>query len=88
MVANGAETLTFVLPERIRIRDLSAADTLVDLALRVLPTVARAAMPPPAPTAPADHQRAGPGRSATRAAAGEAAGWSPPVGSPACCGWD
>jgi hypothetical protein len=51
MVANGAETLTFVLPERVRIRDLSAADTLVDLALRVLPTVATAAVPPPAPAA-------------------------------------
>jgi hypothetical protein len=45
MVANGTETLTFVLPARIRIRDLSAADTLVDLALRVLPTVS--AGPPP-----------------------------------------
>ena len=39
MVANGAETLTFVLPARVRIRDLSAGDTLVDLALRVLPAV-------------------------------------------------
>jgi hypothetical protein len=47
MVANGAETLTFVLPDRIRIRDLSAGDTLVDLALRVLPTVAGGAAPAP-----------------------------------------
>jgi hypothetical protein len=55
MVANGAETLTFVLPGRIRIRDLSAADTLVDLALRVLPAVAEAATPPPAaPARPAE----------------------------------
>jgi hypothetical protein len=53
MVANGAETLTFVLPERIRIRDLSAGDTLVDLALRVLPTVSGAVAPPPPPPAPA-----------------------------------
>jgi hypothetical protein len=51
MVANGAETLSFVLPERIRIRDLSAGDTLVDLALRVLPTVSAAAASPPAPPA-------------------------------------
>ena len=51
MVANGAETLTFVLPERVRIRDLSAGDTLVDLALRVLPTVS-AAVPPATPPAP------------------------------------
>jgi hypothetical protein len=46
MVVNGAETLTFVLPERVRIRDLSAADTLIDLALRVLPTVSRGAASP------------------------------------------
>jgi hypothetical protein len=60
MVANGAETLTFVLPERIRIRDLSAGDTLVDLALRVLPTVSGGAtVPPPAaaPTRPASSTR-------------------------------
>lgn len=50
MVANGAETLTFVLPGRIRIRDLSAGDTLVDLALRVLPAVS-GAVAPPAPSA-------------------------------------
>jgi hypothetical protein len=50
MVANGAETLTFVLPGRVRIRDLSAGDTLVDLALRVLPAVSgAAAAPPPGP---------------------------------------
>ena len=48
MVANGAETLTFVLPDRVRIRDLSAGDTLVDLALRVLPAVSGAAAPAPA----------------------------------------
>ena len=61
MVANGAETLTFVLPERIRIRDLSAGDTLVDLALRVLPTVSAAAAPPPAPApAPAAAPSAAP----------------------------
>ena len=48
LVANGAETLTFVLPQPVRIRDLSAADTLVDLALRVLPTVAAGAAPPAA----------------------------------------
>jgi hypothetical protein len=65
MVANGAETLTFVLPQRVRIRDLSAGDTLVDLALRVLPKVATAATPPPAPTAtstakPATAQAAAP----------------------------
>jgi hypothetical protein len=53
MVVNGAETLTFVLPQRVRIRDLSAADTLVDLALRVLPTVSGPAGPPPAAPAPA-----------------------------------
>jgi hypothetical protein len=52
MVANGAETLTFVLPERIRIRDLSAGDTLVDLALRVLPAVSGAAAPAPPSAAP------------------------------------
>jgi hypothetical protein len=52
MVANGAETLTFVLPERIRIRDLSAGDTLVDLALRVLPAVAGAVAPMPASASP------------------------------------
>jgi hypothetical protein len=46
LVANGAETLTFVLPQPVRIRDLSAADTLVDLALRVLPSVAAGAAPP------------------------------------------
>ncbi len=50
MVVNGAETLTFVLPQRVRIRDLSAADTLVDLALRVLPAVSGPGAPPlPAP---------------------------------------
>ncbi len=50
MVVNGAETLTFVLPQRVRIRDLSAADTLVDLALRVLPAVSGpGASPLPAP---------------------------------------
>jgi hypothetical protein len=65
MVANGAETLTFVLPDRIRIRDLSAGDTLVDLALRVLPTVAAAATPPP--TVPPPVPTAGP--TATSAAA-------------------
>jgi predicted ATPase len=48
LVANGAETLTFVLPQPVRIRDLSAADTLIDLALRVLPVVAAGAAPPPA----------------------------------------
>jgi hypothetical protein len=48
LVANGAETLTFVLPQPVRIRDLSAADTLVDLALRVLPAVAGGATPPAA----------------------------------------
>jgi hypothetical protein len=48
LVANGAETLTFVLPQPVRIRDLSAADTLVDLALRVLPTVSAGAAPPAA----------------------------------------
>jgi hypothetical protein len=53
MVANGAETLTFVLPQRVRIRDLSAGDTLVDLALRVLPAVSGAAVPPAGPAAPA-----------------------------------
>jgi hypothetical protein len=68
MVANGAETLTFVLPERIRIRDLSAADTLVDLALRVLPTVSGAAAPPPAPTAAPTTAPAGPRAGATTAA--------------------
>jgi hypothetical protein len=52
MIANGAETLTFVLPDRIRIRDLSAGDTLVDLALRVLPTVAGGAAAPPPPPPP------------------------------------
>lgn len=51
MVANGSETLTFVLPERVRIRDLSAGDTLVDLALRVLPAVSQADPPPPMPSA-------------------------------------
>jgi hypothetical protein len=45
LVANGAETLTFVLPQPVRIRDLSAADTLIDLALRVLPVVAAGAEP-------------------------------------------
>ena len=45
LVANGAETLTFVLPQPVRIRDLSAADTLVDLALRVLPTVSAGTAP-------------------------------------------
>ena len=39
--------VTFVLPDRIRIRDLSAGDTLVDLALRVLPTVPRRPHRPP-----------------------------------------
>jgi hypothetical protein len=39
MIANDADTLTFVLPRRIRIHDLSTADTLTDLALRVLPSV-------------------------------------------------
>ena len=53
MIANGAETLTFVLPERVRIRDLSAGDTLVDLALRVLPAVSGAAVPPAGPATPA-----------------------------------
>jgi hypothetical protein len=48
LVANGTETLTFVLPQPVRIRDLSAADTLIDLALRVLPLVAAAAAPPAA----------------------------------------
>jgi hypothetical protein len=43
MIANDADTLTFVLPRRIRIRDLSSADTLTDLALRVLPSVSGAA---------------------------------------------
>ena len=53
LVANGAETLTFVLPQPVRIRDLSAADTLVDLALRVLPAVAAgAAAPRPRADAP------------------------------------
>ena len=59
MVANGAETLTFVLPARVRIRELSAADTLVDLALRVLPVVSGAAgaATPTAPAAPAPPAR-------------------------------
>lgn len=48
LVANGALTLTFVLPQPVRIRDLSAADTLTDLALRVLPVVAAGAAPPAA----------------------------------------
>jgi hypothetical protein len=54
MVANGAETLTFALPERVRIGNLSAADTLVDLALRVLPAVSGAvgAAPPATPSPP------------------------------------
>jgi hypothetical protein len=39
MIAHNAQTLTFVLPEQIRVRNLTAADTLTDLALRVLPTV-------------------------------------------------
>jgi hypothetical protein len=53
MIANDTETLTFVLPERVRIGSLSAADTLTDLALRVLPTVSGSGTPPPpiAPTA-------------------------------------
>jgi hypothetical protein len=53
MIANGTETLTFVLPEKIRIGSLSAADTLTDLALRVLPAVSGTGTPPPpiAPTA-------------------------------------
>ena len=49
MVVNGSETLTFVLPERVRIRDLSAGDTLVDLALRVLPAVSGTSVAPPSP---------------------------------------
>jgi hypothetical protein len=49
MVANGAETVTLVLPERVRIRDLSARDTLVDLVLRVLPVVTPPSATPPAP---------------------------------------
>jgi hypothetical protein len=53
MVANGAETLTFVMPASIRIRDLSAGDTLVDLALRVLPAVSGAVAAEPPTTAPA-----------------------------------
>jgi hypothetical protein len=57
MVANGAETLTFVMPERIRIRDLSAGDTLVDLALRVLPAVSAAASPAPTPPPPPPAQQ-------------------------------
>lgn len=52
MVANGAETLTFVLPQRVRILDLSAGDALVDLALRVLPAVSGAVAPPPAAAPP------------------------------------
>jgi hypothetical protein len=52
MVANGAETLTFVMSQKVRIRDLSAGDTLVDLALRVLPAVSRAATPPVVPAPP------------------------------------
>lgn len=51
MLANGTETLTFVLPERIRIGSLSAADTLTDLALRVLPAVSGVPPVPIAPTA-------------------------------------
>jgi hypothetical protein len=53
MIANDTEMLTFVLPERIRIGSLSAADTLTDLALRVLPAVSGTGTPPPpiAPTA-------------------------------------
>jgi hypothetical protein len=52
MVANGAETLTFVMSQKVRIRDLSAGDTLVDLALRVLPAVSGAVVPPPASVQP------------------------------------
>jgi hypothetical protein len=59
LVANGAETLTFVLPQPVRIRDLSAADTLVDVALRVLPAVAAGAAPPAAPPPAAGPAAAG-----------------------------
>ena len=59
MVANGAETLTFVMSQKVRIRDLSAGDTLVDLALRVLPAVSRAATAPPAPPTRAPGATAG-----------------------------
>ena len=57
LVANGAETLTFVLPQPVRIRDLSAADTLVDVALRVLPAVAAGAHRPPRRRRPPPRRR-------------------------------
>jgi hypothetical protein len=45
MIAHNAQTLTFVMPEKIRVRDLAAADVLTDLALRVLPTASSAPTP-------------------------------------------
>lgn len=39
MVLNGTETVTLVLPDEVRVGDRTSAETLVDLALRVLPAV-------------------------------------------------
>ena len=79
LVANGAETLTFVLPQPVRIRDLSAADTLVDLALRVLPR-----SPPARPRRGTRHR---PPRRGTPRVTPARSGATRPVGSAGCCGW-
>lgn len=54
MVAYNTSNLTFVLPDRPLPGDRPRGEVLVDLALRVLPTVAQAtsspAAPPPSPT--------------------------------------
>lgn len=50
MVVYGASTVTFVLPDRPLPQDRPRADTLVDLALRVLPAIASPAPTPPPTT--------------------------------------
>lgn len=50
MVAHDAATITLVLPDEVRVGDVAARDTLVDLALRVLPPVAGAGQPTTTPT--------------------------------------
>lgn len=52
LVVNGADTLTLVLPDGVRVGDRTGADLLADLAQRVLPRLAPGgATPTPTPTA-------------------------------------
>lgn len=45
LIAHETEMLTLVLPEEVRVGERTAGDTLVDLALRVLPRVTTSAQP-------------------------------------------